>query len=76
MKIEFIARAFSNYEFQVVAPTAKEAIKLFLKSSKARKFVVTEYRNGCFQMIIGGEGGCFTKIFSNRQQAHEFIKSK
>jgi hypothetical protein len=75
MKIEFIARATNNSKIKVSAGTAKEAVELFLKLSKTRNFYVNEYRNGCFRMVIGGEGGYFRKSFNSRQEAINFIKS-
>lgn len=78
MNIEFIARASNNSKIQVSAGNAKEAIELFLKSSKTRKFYVNEYKNGCFRMVIGGEegeGGYFRKSFNSRQEAINFIQS-
>ena len=78
MTIEF--QACKNDKTKLYAPTIKEAIQQFLETYKARSFTVTEYRNGAFRMILGGnfeehtgEKPYFRHEFKSRKEAQDYL---
>lgn len=72
-EIKFIAHAINNSNIKISAESAKEAVELFLKNFKSQKFSVTEYRNGCHQRVICGNGSYFYKKFLSRKEAINFL---
>ena len=74
MKFQFIAKLKNGQQLET--DNLRDTLRRVLAETKARKFYVMEYRDGCFSRILMGSedtsGECLCKDFT-REEATQFL---